>query len=63
MKKYDYRVIWSEEDNEYVGLCDNFPSLSFLDFSAKKAFEGILDLVDVVGEDLDEEEFSELKEI
>jgi hypothetical protein len=25
---YSYRVIWSEEDKEYVGLCAEFPTLS-----------------------------------
>lgn len=24
---YTYRVTWSEEDGEYVGLCVEFPSL------------------------------------
>ncbi|MBF0360542.1 MAG: toxin-antitoxin system HicB family antitoxin [Oligoflexia bacterium] len=28
--KYTYRVTWSEEDNEFVGLCLEFPSLSAL---------------------------------
>ena len=28
--KYTYRVTWSEEDGEYVGLCAEFPSLSWL---------------------------------
>jgi len=28
--KYTYRVTWSEEDAEYVGLCAEFPSLSWL---------------------------------
>ena len=28
--KYTYRVTWSEEDNEHVGLCVEFPSLSWL---------------------------------
>ena len=28
--KYTYRVTWSEEDQEYVGLCLEFPSLSWL---------------------------------
>jgi hypothetical protein len=26
--RYTYRVTWSEDDNEYVGLCAEFPSLS-----------------------------------
>ena len=28
--KYTYRVTWSEDDEEYVGLCTEFPSLSWL---------------------------------
>jgi len=28
--RYTYRVTWSEEDDEYVGLCSEFPSLSWL---------------------------------
>ena len=27
---YTYRVTWSADDNEYVGLCAEFPSLSWL---------------------------------
>ncbi|ENU41348.1 hypothetical protein F985_04021 [Acinetobacter seifertii] len=27
-KQYTYRVKWSAEDNGYVGLCAEFPSLS-----------------------------------
>ncbi len=28
--RFAYRVAWSEEDGEYVGLCAEFPSLSWL---------------------------------
>ena len=28
--KYTFRVLWSEEDEEFVGLCAEFPSLSWL---------------------------------
>ena len=28
--RYTYRVTWSGDDNEYVGLCAEFPSLSWL---------------------------------
>ncbi|TNF68993.1 MAG: type II toxin-antitoxin system HicB family antitoxin [Gammaproteobacteria bacterium] len=38
---YTYRVTWSKEDNEYIGLCAEFPSLSWLDTSPEKALEGI----------------------
>ena len=42
---YTYRVIWSSEDEEYVGLCAEFPSLSYLDESRIAALNGITDLV------------------
>ena len=46
---YSYRVIWSAEDEEFVGLCAEFPSLSFLDENRIKAIEGIANLIyDVV---------------
>ena len=43
--KYAYRVLWSEEDQEYVGLCSEFPSLSWLGSTQEKALEGIKKLV------------------
>lgn len=39
--KYSYRVIWSEEDGEYVGLVAELPSLSWLSKSQEDAFNGI----------------------
>lgn len=42
---YSYRVIWSSEDEEFVGLCAEFPSLSHLDESRIAALNGITDLV------------------
>jgi len=41
-----YNVIWSEEDKEWVGLCDKYPSLSYLDENKEKALEGIKGLVE-----------------
>lgn len=41
-----YRVIWSEEDNEYVGLCDEYPRLSHLDPNPDRALAGIQRLVE-----------------
>ncbi len=38
---YTYRVTWSEDDNEYVGLCAEFPSLSWLASSQQAALKGI----------------------
>ena len=43
--KYAYRVLWSEEDQEYVGLCAEFPSLSWLESTQEKALKGIRKLV------------------
>ena len=42
---YTYRVTWSEEDQEYVGLCAEFPSLSWLAKSQQAALKGISHLV------------------
>jgi predicted HicB family RNase H-like nuclease len=48
---YSYRVMWSEEDAEYVGLCTEFPSLSWVAGSQDEAFAGIRQLVaDVVAD-------------
>ena len=49
---YTYRVTWSSEDQEHVGLCAEFPSLSWLAPSPEEALAGIRDLVRDVLEDL-----------
>jgi len=43
--RYTYRVTWSEEDQEYVGLCAELPSLSWLEKTPEKALSGIRKLV------------------
>lgn len=53
MKKYSYRTIWSLEDGEYVGLCAEFPSLSWLADSPSDALAGIYDLVEKIVDDMD----------
>src|SRR5207244_3752776 len=45
VQRYTYRVVWSEEDQEFVGLCAEFPSLSWLDRSQGAALAGIVRLV------------------
>lgn len=50
--KYTYRVTWSEEDAEYVGLCTEFPSLSWLAESREAALRGVSKLVAEVVEDM-----------
>ena len=42
---YTYRVTWSTGDEEYVGLCAEFPLLSWLEPTQDEAFRGIRDLV------------------
>jgi predicted HicB family RNase H-like nuclease len=42
---YTYRVTWSVEDNEYVGRCVEFPSLSWLSSDQESALHGIRQVV------------------
>jgi predicted RNase H-like HicB family nuclease len=49
---YTYRVRWSREDDEYLGTCAEFPSLSHLDADQDAAMHGIRDLVAAVLADL-----------
>ena len=43
--RYTYRITWSAEDDEYVGLCAEFPSLSWLAPTPEEAFAGIRQVV------------------
>lgn len=43
--QYTYRLTWSPEDNEHVGLCAEFPSLSWLDATPDGALNGIQKVV------------------
>ena len=48
---YTYRVTWSPEDGEHVGLCVEFPSLSWLARTPEAALKGIRKVVtDVVAD-------------
>lgn len=51
-KFYTYRVFWSEEDEEFVGLCAEFPGLSWLDEDQQTTFSGIVGLVQECIDDL-----------
>ena len=51
---YTYRVTWSEEDNEYVGLCTEFPSLSWLSKTPESALKGIGNIVAEIIKDMKE---------
>jgi len=50
--KYTYRVTWLEEGGEYVGLCAEFPSLSWLARTPEAALKGIRRLVNKVVADM-----------
>ena len=49
---YTYRVTWSPEDQEYIGLCAEFASLSWLAKTPEKALKGIQKVVAEVVADL-----------
>lgn len=49
---YCYEVRWSEKDNEYVGLCSAFPSLSWFDVTPEDALSGVIRLVSKAVADL-----------
>ena len=51
IEHYTYRVTWSAEEEEHLGLCAEFPSLSWLAGSPEEALAGIRQLVaDVVAD-------------
>jgi predicted HicB family RNase H-like nuclease len=51
--RYTYRVMWSEEDQEFIGLCAEFPSLSWLADTQEQALRGITKLVNDVIADIE----------
>jgi len=53
MDKYTYRVMWSEEDGEYVGLCAEFSSLSWLADTPEAALAGIRKTVSQIIRDME----------
>lgn len=53
--RYTYRVTWSADDAEHVGLCAEFPSLSWLAPTPEGALRGIRKVVANVVRDLQAE--------
>ena len=49
---YTCRVTWSAEDGEHLGLCAEFPSLSWLAPTPGEALSGIQELVSGVLADM-----------
>ncbi len=52
MNHHSYSVRWSAEDNEYVAVVAEFPSLSWLDKDPVRALAGLVKLVDDVRKDI-----------
>jgi predicted HicB family RNase H-like nuclease len=50
---YTYRITWSPEDAEHVGLCAEFPSISWLAPSPGAALDGIRQAVSEVIADME----------
>jgi predicted HicB family RNase H-like nuclease len=52
---YTYRVTWSENDKEHIGLCAEFNSLSWLAKTPEAALKGIRKVVAGVVSDMEAE--------
>lgn len=50
---YTYRVTWSDDDQEFVGLCAELPSLSWLATAPEAAIMGIRKVATQVIRDLE----------
>lgn len=50
---FTYRVTWSAEDREHVGLCVEFPSLSWLARTPEEALAGIRRVVRAAVKDME----------
>lgn len=48
----NFNVEWSEEDKEFVGTCEQYPSLSFLSPLASAALDGIRELARATRDEL-----------
>ncbi len=51
LESFTFKVVYSNADEEYVGLVEEFPSLSFLDYNMDGALKGIKKLVNDIIED------------
>lgn len=46
LKNYHYFVEWSEQKQKSIGLCSEFPMLSYLDNDTQLAISGIKELIE-----------------
>jgi hypothetical protein len=61
MKRYAFQVKYSDEDKEFVGTCDEFPSISWLDANELNALSGIFALVLLTVKEISEGSKNEIK--
>lgn len=54
INRYTYRITWSQDDREHVGLCLEFPGLSWLDVTPEAALRGIRELARTTVADMQE---------
>jgi predicted RNase H-like HicB family nuclease len=54
--KHIYKISWSELDNQYVGTCEEYPSLSWLATTQEDTLRGIKNLVKEVDKDIAQNE-------
>lgn len=47
-RTHNFTTEWSEEDQEFVGTCLEYPSLSHLDKDQEEALNGIMRLVELI---------------
>ena len=52
-EKFSYRITWSSADDSFVGLCAEFPSLSWVADTQDEAFKGIRKLIKEVIVDME----------
>ena len=52
-RQLTYQVIWSDTEGGFVGLCAEYPSLSWLASTKDEAIAGIRDLVAVCVADME----------
>jgi predicted HicB family RNase H-like nuclease len=55
ISRYSYRINWSDEDNEFVATCVEFPLLSWLAPSQSEALQGFGDMLHDVITDMQEQ--------
>ncbi len=51
---YNYCVFWSKRDQEFVGTCVEFPSMSWVAADQMEVFTGIVDAIGGILEEMDE---------